>query len=100
MVLMEAWAQGVPTVASDVGGCGEISRASGGGSLAAGGDASSFAEHLLALLTDREAAAAKGRSGMAWVRANCDPAVASSRFAAILSSLLPALNESSSPASS
>lgn len=94
MVLMEAWAQGVPTVASDVGGSGEITQASGGGCLATVGDASSFAAHLLTLLTNRETAAAKGRSGMAWVRANCDPVESSSKFAAIVSDLLPALNES------
>ena len=33
MVLTEAWAMGVPTVASDVGGCREITLASGGGRL-------------------------------------------------------------------
>ena len=71
MVLMEAWAQGVPTVASSVGGCSEISQASGGGRLAPVGDAVAFAEHLAALLADPEAAAAMGQSGKAWVDRNC-----------------------------
>lgn len=80
MVLMEAWAQGVPTVASNVGGCCEISQASGGGYLAPLGDAGAFASHLLALLTDREASAAMGQRGKAWVDKNCNSADYAIRF--------------------
>jgi len=71
MVLIEAWAQGVPTVASNVGGCCEISQASGGGYLASVGDAGAFSGHLLALLFDPEEAAAIGQKGKAWVDKNC-----------------------------
>jgi glycosyltransferase involved in cell wall biosynthesis len=84
MVLMEAWAQGVPTVASNVGGCCEISQASGGGCLAPVGNAGVFAGHLLALLTDPQAAAAMGQKGKAWVDQNCPPADYAAEFKSII----------------
>jgi glycosyltransferase involved in cell wall biosynthesis len=71
MVLMESWAQGVPTVASDIGGCSEITNASGGGYLAPVGDVGAFAGQLLALLTDSKTAMAMGQKGKAWVDQNC-----------------------------
>ena len=83
MVLMEAWAQGVPTVASNIGGCSEITRSSGGGYLAPVGDAGAFAEHLLALLTHPAAATAMGEKGKVWVEQNCS----SSAYAAVFESV-------------
>jgi len=83
MVLMEAWAQGVPTVASDVGGCGEITRASGGGLLAPVVDARAFGAQLLALFTDPQAATAKGRNGKSWVDRNCSPTNYAAEFESV-----------------
>lgn len=88
MVLMEAWAQGVPTVASDAGGCGEITRASGGGMLAPVGADGAFARRLLALLADPAAARAMGRRGRVWVEQNCNPANYAARFLELLSAVL------------
>ena len=84
MVLMEAWAEGVPTVASNVSGCCEISQASGGGYLAPVGDAAAFAERLLALLTNPETAAAMGKRGKVWVDQNCTPAGYAAQFKSVI----------------
>ena len=84
MVLMEAWAQGVPTIASDVAGCGEITRASGGGLLAAIGDVSAFTVHLRTLLTNHEKSQVMGQQGKEWVERTCDPAGYATRFADVM----------------
>lgn len=84
MVLMEAWAQGVPTVASDVGGCGEITRASGGGFLAPVGDAKAFAGKLLGLLADAQTATVLGQKGKTWVEQHCTPANYAAKFESVL----------------
>ena len=84
MVLMEAWAQGVPTVASNVGGCREISQASGGGYLAPVGDADAFAGNMLALLTDPKSASIMGQKGKAWVDQNCNPADYAAKFESVI----------------
>jgi glycosyltransferase involved in cell wall biosynthesis len=80
MVLMEAWAQGVPTVASNIGGCSEIAQASKGGHLAPVDDAGAFASQLLALISDPQAARTMGRKGQAWVRESCASADYASKF--------------------
>lgn len=80
MVLMEAWAQGVPTVASSIGGCNEIAQASKGGHLAPVGDAGVFACHLLTLLSDPQTARTMGRKGQAWVFESCAAADYASKF--------------------
>lgn len=90
MVLAESWKQGVPTVASDVGGCHEISIASGGGLLAPVDSDESFASQVLRLLLDRPAAARMGQCGAAWVTANCDPASSSKRLYSIISDVIAA----------
>lgn len=87
MVLMEAWAHGIPTVSSDVGGCSEITRASGGGYLAPIGDANSFCEHILHLLDAPDVAAAMGRKGKDWVATNCNPDAYAERFRALLNEI-------------
>ncbi len=84
MVLMEAWAQGVPTVASNVSGCAEISQASGGGFLAPVGDAEAFAAHVLTLLGDPTTATAMGRRGREWVAQNCDAGDYADRFESVI----------------
>lgn len=89
MVLIEAWAQGVPTVASNVSGCCEISQASGGGYLAPVGDAGAFAGRLLALLTDPKSATAIGESGKAWVGQNCTPTNYAAAFKSVMNACKP-----------
>ncbi len=84
MVLMEAWAQGVPTVAAKVGGCSEITQASGAGYLATVGESGVFAGYLLRVLNDPEAAAAMGRKGKRWVEQNSASAEYEVRFTTIL----------------
>jgi glycosyltransferase involved in cell wall biosynthesis len=88
MVLMESWAQGVPTVASDVSGCREISLASGGGLLFPVGDHKALAGHIRNLLSDPATARRLGASGQAWVKTNCDPVVYAGRFQTLLQQLL------------
>jgi len=73
MVLMEAWSVRVPTVASDVGGCREITKASDGGFLFTVGDAETLATHALRLLTDVRLAQKMGQAGAQWVGVNCHP---------------------------
>jgi glycosyltransferase involved in cell wall biosynthesis len=87
MVLIEAWAEGVPTIASDVSGCGEITRASGGGHLAPVGDAKAFAGQLATLLANPEVAASFGQKGKTWVHQNCVPAEYAVRFASVINAL-------------
>lgn len=88
MVLAEAWVQGVPTVASDVGGCREITMASGAGRLAEPGDFASFAGAIIEMLADRERAAGMGNAGQLWVQENCDPTQYAERFERLLKALL------------
>jgi phosphatidylinositol alpha-1,6-mannosyltransferase len=86
MVLMEAWAQGVPTVASNISGCGEITRASGGGHLAPVGDVGAFARQLLLLLPHPLTASEFGQKGKAWVGHHCAPASYAAQFRSVLNS--------------
>lgn len=88
MVLMEAWAQGVPTVASNVGGCREITLASDGGCLAPVGDTKAFAEKLQGLLTDPESATALGQKGKAWVDENCAPSSYAREFVSVINDVI------------
>ena len=86
MVLMEAWAQSVPTVASDVSGCREITLASGGGKVAPVGDAQKFAEQLMELLVNPQTAADMGLKGQAWVDQNCNPVHYAAQFESVMNS--------------
>lgn len=86
MVLMEAWAQGVPTVASDISGCREITRASGGGFLAAVGDPDAFARQLLELLQHPATASELGQKGRTWVSQHCSPVNYAAQFGSVLHS--------------
>lgn len=87
LVLVEAWAQGIPTVASDASGCREITRASGGGELCPVGDSDCFAECIVSLLQDPARAAALGSAGRSWVLSECSPAVYASRFCSLIECL-------------
>ena len=84
MVLMEAWSVRVPTVASDVGGCREITKASDGGFLFDVGDAETLATHALRLLTDVSLAQKMGQAGAQWVGVNCHPLAYARHFDDIL----------------
>ncbi|WP_421693797.1 glycosyltransferase family 4 protein [Aestuariivirga sp.] len=79
-VLAEAWSFGVPTVAFGVGGCLEITEASGGGLLAKRNDVSGLAEHTLSLLRDSDYARTLGNRGQRWVRDCCNPKRIADRF--------------------
>ena len=80
MVLTEAWSVQMPTVASDVGGCREITVASGGGYLAPVDDVKTFARYLIKLLSNPAMAHQHGLAGEAWVKANCDSKTYAARF--------------------
>jgi glycosyltransferase involved in cell wall biosynthesis len=84
LVLVEAWAQGVPTVASDVSGCREITRASGGGELCPVGDAAGFAERISNLLRDSKRAGELGAAGRRWVREECSEIQYAERFLMVI----------------
>lgn len=84
MVLVEAWAQGVPTLASDVGGCAEITRASGGGCLAPVDAIESFATSLSNLLARPSYAAQLGSSGADWVASHCRSDKYVARFSSVI----------------
>ena len=66
--LLEAMANGVPIVQPRRGAFTEIVERTGGGVLVPPDDASALADALLALLTDRQRAAALGRAGADGVR--------------------------------
>ncbi|MCX6966285.1 MAG: glycosyltransferase [Verrucomicrobia bacterium] len=80
MVLTEAWSVRTPTVASDVGGCREITSASGGGLLVPVGDHHAFATQILKLLQNPVLAQKHGAAGEAWVAAYCDSTKYAERF--------------------
>lgn len=85
MVLVEAWSQSVPTVSSDVGGCREITTASGGGLLAPVGDVTAFAKCLLQILDNPAMGKELGRSGASWVDQHCRPEAYLEGFLRIIS---------------
>lgn len=84
MVLMEAWANGVPTVASDVSGCREITLASRGGLLTPVGDANRMAELVIDLFENHLVSKSMGQSGQKWVLDNCEPLKYAENFGAVI----------------
>lgn len=66
--VLEAWAEGVPVVASDHGALGEWMATTGGGVRCAPGNAESLASALRGLLADRPRAAQLGRQARRIVR--------------------------------
>ena len=84
LVLVEAWAQGIPTVASDVSGCREVTLAAGGGHLCPVGDADGFSRRIIELLENPGAAVAAGVSGKHWVQEECAAEKYAARFYSLL----------------
>ncbi|POZ52102.1 glycosyltransferase family 4 protein [Methylovulum psychrotolerans] len=83
-VLVEAWACEVPTVASNVSGCREITLASKGGFLAEVGDDEEFAGCILQLLENPLLSKEMGRLGKKWVTENCNPQIYAEAFENII----------------
>lgn len=88
MVLMEAWAQGIPTVASDIGGCREITVASEAGFLVPVGDAGELARYVSILLEFPEKAKRMGEKGREWATRNCSPSEYANQLKTILESIV------------
>jgi glycosyltransferase involved in cell wall biosynthesis len=88
MVLMEAWAQGVPTVASDIGGCREITLAAGAGFLVPVGEVAKFSKYVSILLESPEEAKRMGENGREWVIQNCSASEYSNQFKVILENVV------------
>ena len=84
LVLVESWAQGIPTVASDVSGCREITLAAGGGHLCPVGDADVFSRHVMDLIENPGQAAELGAVGRRWVQAECSAERYAARFYRLL----------------
>jgi glycosyltransferase involved in cell wall biosynthesis len=74
MAVLEAGAQGVPVVASAVGGVPELVDDGATGLLVPPGDATALADALTGLLADPSAADRMGRAGWARIRSRHDPA--------------------------
>ena len=83
IVLLEASATGVPTVAGRSGGAPETVRSHSTGRLAEGRDPGDVAEVLAEVLTDRDAAAAMGAAGRRWMQAEWTWASRARRLAAL-----------------
>ena len=67
IALLEASAAGLPIVATDVGGNGEIVRNAISGRLVPASDPVALAEAMVSILDDRELAGRMGSAGRAWV---------------------------------
>ncbi|MFF9079495.1 glycosyltransferase family 4 protein [Streptomyces rubiginosohelvolus] len=68
IVFLEAAAAGLPVLVGDSGGAPDTVRDGETGHLVDGRDTAAVADRLVTLLRDREAAAAMGEKGRAWVR--------------------------------
>ncbi len=73
LVILEAFAMGVPVVASAVSGIPEVLEASGGGWLVPSGDPEAMAQVLALAWQDRELCRARGRQGREYVQGKLDP---------------------------
>jgi glycosyltransferase involved in cell wall biosynthesis len=87
MTLIEAWANGVPTIASDVGGCRELTLNSGGGLLFPVGNDSDLAEKMLRLLKDKTEAYVLAKNGREWVQRSCCASAISKTFEELIDGL-------------
>ena len=81
LALLEACAAGLPIVATDVGGNGEIVAAGHNGLLVRAGDPAAFAAALLELLGDAAAAVSMGRHGRAWAEGEASLQAMETRYA-------------------
>lgn len=68
IVFLEAAAAGLPVLVGDSGGAPDAVRDGETGHVVDGRDVEAVADRLVGLLWDREAAAAMGEKGRAWVR--------------------------------
>jgi len=96
MVLTEAWSVRTPTIASDVGGCREITLGSGGGLLVPVGDHQGFAAQILKFLQYPALAQKHGDAGEAWVSENCSSTAYEERFRQLAFQLVGAPSQISS----
>ena len=80
IALLEACAAGVPIVATDAGGNGEIVRDGKNGRLVPVRDAGAFSAALVELLRDQRASDAMGRHGRAWAEAEASLKVMVARY--------------------
>ena len=83
IALLEACAAGLPIVATDVGGNGEIVRDGRNGRLVPAGDASALSLALLDVLQDPQTAARMGLAGHAWAQAHASLRAMASRYEAL-----------------
>ncbi len=82
--LVESWSLGVPTVATDIGPCREITEASGGGLLFPPGDSGELAARIIELLEAPDRAREMGHLGRDWVARECDPTTYGRRLEEVL----------------
>jgi glycosyltransferase involved in cell wall biosynthesis len=87
-VVLEAAAQAVPSVATDVGGMREAVRDGETGLLVASGDENAFASAVLALLADESRRTAMGAAARQLVRERFSMAATASAFEALYATLL------------
>lgn len=83
IALLEACAAGLPIVATDVGGNGEIVVDGRNGRLVPPGDAVAFARAMIALLGDRPMAARMGAAGHAWAAVHGSLRAMAARYEAL-----------------
>lgn len=83
MALLEASASALPIVATDVGGNAEIVRDGVTGTLVPARDPATLAKAMLALLNDRDAAAALGRAARNWAEDEASLETMAQRYAAL-----------------
>lgn len=72
IVLLESWAEGVPTLASNVAGCRETTSLSGGGLLFEHGNHSDLAAKMTTLMDDESHWKANALKAQSWVSVNCN----------------------------
>jgi glycosyltransferase involved in cell wall biosynthesis len=87
MALLEAQASGLPVVAGDSGGVGDVVASGVTGLLVPPGDADAFAAALRRLILDPEARAAMAAAAQAKVRRDHDLPAAAARLAALIDGL-------------
>jgi len=88
MSAAEAMAEGVPVIATSVGGLIEILGTEGAGQLVPAGDEHALVEALSRVLSDRELQERMGRAGWERIRKEFDPRIAAQRLVEIYDSVL------------
>jgi glycosyltransferase involved in cell wall biosynthesis len=80
LAVLEAWAAGIPVVASRVGGLPELVGASRAGFMFDAGDLTGLTTQIEQLLSAPGCARRMGRAGQVWVRRYCDVALMASAY--------------------